>query len=61
MSKLVKLLKKQLKIEKGSIKLYDSFIKSINDRKAKKQIRKIKDDEKEHVLFVMSMISMIKS
>ncbi len=54
-----KILREQLRIEERSIRLYGSFIRKIEDKQAKRDIKGIKDDEKEHVRLVKKMISML--
>ena len=57
MGNIKKILREQLRIEERSIKLYGSFIRKIGDKWAKKDIKSIRDDEKEHVRLVKKMIS----
>jgi len=54
-----KILREQLRIEERSIKLYGSFIRKISDKRAKRDIKGILDDEKEHVRLVKKMSSML--
>ena len=60
MSNTNKIFKEQLRIEKRSIKLYNSFIKKIKDKKIKRSIAGIREDEKEHVKLVEKMIWIIR-
>jgi len=60
MSQINEKLNRQLKIEKDAFNLYNSFIKKIDGQKLKKNIIKIRDDEKEHIGVVEEMISLVK-
>lgn len=57
MSKINKILREQLRIEEKSASLYNSFTKRIKDKKIKRVVAKIRDDEKEHARLVKKMIS----
>lgn len=60
MNQIDEKLNTQLKIEKDSSKLYDSFIKKIDIPEIKNKIIQIRDDEIEHAKIVSEMISLIK-
>ena len=59
MSKIHKILREQLRIEEKSVRLYNSFTKKIKDKKIKKRVAGIRDDEKDHVRLVEKMISIM--
>ena len=56
MIKLNKKLNEQLRIEKDSITLYNSFIKKIDDTNIKRKIIEVRNDEMEHCRLVKDLI-----
>lgn len=60
MNQIDEKLNAQLKIEKDSSRLYDSFIRKIDIPEIKNKIIQIRDDEIKHARLVAEMISLIK-
>lgn len=61
MDKILEKLNTQLKLEKDSIELYDSFIQKIDKEEIKNRISAIRNDEIKHVELVEEMIKLIES